>query len=80
MLARLQYFKKCYQKIAIDLSKRQALGANPKVKQQINFTGNLEVNGAIVFIIDKAKETILDFFTRELRSICSGHLKHMDEK
>ena len=58
---RLQYFTKYYQKTAIGLSKQQALGANPKAKQQINFTGNVEVNGTIVFIIDKAKETILDF-------------------
>ena len=28
--------------IAIDLSKKQALNADPKTIQQINFTGNLE--------------------------------------
>ena len=28
--------------ITIDLSKQQALDANPKAIQQINFTGNLE--------------------------------------
>ena len=49
--------------IAIDLSKQQALDADPKAIQQINFTGNLERdNGAIMFfIIEKVKETILDF-------------------
>ena len=47
----------------IDLSKQQALDADPKAVQQINFTGNLERDdGAIMFyIIEKAKETILDF-------------------
>ena len=35
------YFKK-YKIIAIDLSKRQALDADPKAIQQINFTGNLD--------------------------------------
>ena len=49
--------------IMIDLSKQQALDADPKAVQQINFTGNLERDdGAIMFyIIEKAKETILDF-------------------
>ena len=36
------YFKKYYKLIAIDLSKQQALDADPKIIQQINFTGNLE--------------------------------------
>ena len=36
------YFKNCYKMIAIDLSKQQALNADPKAIEQINFTGNLE--------------------------------------
>ena len=49
--------------IAIDLSKQQALDADPKTIQQINFTGNLDqpAGGAIFFIIEEAKETVLDF-------------------
>ena len=43
--------------IAIDLSKQQALDADPKAIQQINFYGNLENNETIFFIIDGAKET-----------------------
>ena len=35
------YFKIYYKMIAIDLSKQQALDADPKVIQQINFTENL---------------------------------------
>ena len=35
------YFKKYYKMIAIDLSKKQALDADPSAIQQINFTGNL---------------------------------------
>ena len=34
---------KYYKMIAIDLSKQQALDVDPKAIQQINFTGNLEV-------------------------------------
>ena len=47
--------------IAIDLSKQQALHADPKAIQQINFTGNLENNAVMFFIIEEAKETALDF-------------------
>ena len=36
------YFKKYYKVIAIDLSKQQALDADPKAIQQINFNGNLQ--------------------------------------
>ena len=49
--------------IAIDLSKQQALDADPKAIQQINFTANLDRAGntTMFFIIEKAKETVLDF-------------------
>ena len=49
--------------IAIDLSKQQALDTDPKAIQQINFTGNLSDNNnkLMLFIIEEAKETILDF-------------------
>ena len=36
------YFNKYYKMIAIDLDKQQALDADPKTIQQINFTANLE--------------------------------------
>ena len=35
------YFNICYKMIAIDLSKQQAIDADPKATQQNNFTGNL---------------------------------------
>ena len=49
--------------IAIDLSKRQALDADPRAVQQINFTANLDRAGntRIYFIFEEAKETVLDF-------------------
>ena len=45
------------------LSKQQALDADPKPMQEINFTGNLDGNdnGLIFFIIEEENETILDF-------------------
>ena len=39
------YFKENYKMIAIDLSKQQALDADPRAIQQINFTANLDRAG-----------------------------------
>ena len=49
--------------IAIDLSKQQALDANPKAIQQINFTANLNIAGNTRFylILEEAKETVFEF-------------------
>ena len=49
--------------IAVDLSKQQALDADPKAIQQINFTANLdrEGNTRIYFILEEVKETIFEF-------------------
>ena len=49
--------------IATDLSRQQAFDADSKAIQQISFTANLDRDGntAIFFIIEKVKETILDF-------------------
>ena len=49
--------------IAIDLSKQQALGPDPRAIQQINFTANLDrdANTRIYFILKEAKETAFDF-------------------
>ena len=57
------YFKDHYKMIAIDLSKQQALDADPRAIQQINFTANLDKDGntTMFFIIEEAKETVLDF-------------------
>ena len=55
------YFKNYYKMIGIDLSKQQALDADPKAIQQMNFTGNLENQSTIFFIIEEGKETVLDF-------------------
>ena len=57
------YFKKYYKIIAIDLSKQQALDADRKAIQQINFTANLNRVGNIrfYFILEQAKETVSEF-------------------
>ena len=55
------YFKEYYKMIAIDLSKQQELDYDPKAIQRINFTGNLEQQASIFFIIEEAKLTVLNF-------------------
>ena len=57
------YFKENYKMIAIHLSKQQALDADPRAIQQINFTANLDRAGntTIFFVIEQAKETIFEF-------------------
>ena len=51
------------QLIAIDLSKKQVLDADPKALQQINFTENLNriERATMLFITKEAKEIVLDF-------------------
>ena len=57
------YFADTYKMIAVDLSRQQALDADPRAIQQINFTANLDRAGntRVYFILEEAKETILDF-------------------
>ena len=57
------YFKENYKMIAIDLRKQQALDADPRKIQQINFTANLgrAGNTTMFFIIEQERETIFEF-------------------
>ena len=57
------YFANTYKMIPVDLSKQQALDADPRAIQQINFTANLyrAGNTRVYFNLEEAKETILDF-------------------
>ena len=63
------YFANTYKTIAVDLSKQQALDADPRAIQQINFTANLDRAGntRVYFILEEAKETILDFSQRTVK-------------
>ena len=63
------YFKKNYRLIAADLSKEKALDANSRAIQQILFTGKIKATVAntrviIFYILEKSKETILEFSKR----------------
>ena len=71
-LLNFNYFKK-YKIIAIDLSKQQALDADPKTIHQITFTeniaGNPIANTTTFFNIEEAKETAFLFFIKNCESI-----------
>ena len=62
-LSDYNYFNNYNKVIATDLSKQQALNADPKAIQQIDFTANLDRDGNTTMFsnIEEAKETILDF-------------------
>ena len=57
------YFKNYYKMIAIHLSKQQALDADPKAIQQINFTASLDRanNTRFYFILEETKEAVFEF-------------------
>ena len=58
------YFEKSYRLIAADLSKQKTLDAGPRAIQQIIFTGKVNVNATIYYILEQSKETILQFSKR----------------
>ena len=53
------YFKDYYKMIAVDLSKQQALDADPKVIQQINFTKHLDRDKNARFFVILEEKTKL---------------------
>ena len=63
LLVKEMTIKKYYKMTAVDLGKQQAVDADPKAIQQINFTANLDRNGntRFYFILEEAKETVFEF-------------------
>ena len=55
-------FDKYYKLVAVDLSKQKELDANPRAIQQIEFKCLLETNSTIYWVLEKSKETILEFY------------------
>ena len=56
------YFNKHYKLVAVDLSKQKELDADPRAIQQIEFKCMLGTNSTIYWVLEKSKETILDFY------------------
>ena len=58
------YFENNYGLIAADLRKQKVLDANSRAIQQIIFTGNVTALTIVFYILEKSKETILEFAKR----------------
>ena len=63
------YFRKNYKLVAIDLSKQKESDADPRAIQQIEFKCKFDVESMIYIILEKSKETILEFYKGTVKSI-----------
>ena len=57
-----KYFKEFYKLFAIDLSKQKELDADPRAIQQNEFYGKLSADAFVLFVLEKSKETVLEFY------------------
>ena len=55
------YFDKHYKLVSVDLSKQNELDADPRAIQQIEFKYMLGTNSTMYWVLEKSKETILEF-------------------
>ena len=74
MYIRFCLFWKNYRLIAADLSRQKALDADPRVIQQIIFTGKITAKAdnmrvIIYYILEKSKETILEFSKKTTKAL-----------
>ena len=56
------YFNKHYKLVAVDLSKQKELDADLRAIQQIEFKYMIETSSTIYLVLEKSKETILEFY------------------
>ena len=56
------YFKKHYKLVAVDVFKQKELDADPRAIQQIEFKYMSGANSTIYWVLEKSKETILEFY------------------
>ena len=57
-----EYFKDHYQRIAVNLSKQKELDTDSRAIQQIEFYGMLKTNSPVCTVLEKSKETMLEFY------------------
>ena len=55
-------FDKHYKLVAADLSKQKELDADPRAIQQIEFKYMIGMSSTIYWVLEKSKETILEFY------------------
>ena len=64
-----QYFKGHYQLFEVDLSKQKESDANSRVIQQIEFYGIFDTNSQICTVLEKPKETLLEFYKESAQDL-----------
>ena len=57
-----QYFKDHYNLIEVNLSKQEELDADSRAVQQIEFYGMWKTNSQVCSVLEKSKETLLEFY------------------
>ena len=57
-----KYFKDFYKLVAIVFSKQKELDADPRAIQQIEFYGKISADSFVLFVLEKSKETVLEFY------------------
>ena len=57
-----EYFNKHYKLVTVGLSKQKELNADPRAIQQIEFKYMLGTNSTFYWVLEKSKETILEFY------------------
>ena len=57
-----QYLKDHYQLISCNLFQQKELDPDPKANQQIEFYGKLRTNSQVCTVLEKSKETVLEFY------------------
>ena len=67
-LLHFAYFLKKYRLIEVDLSKQKTLDVYSRAIQQIIFTCKVSENILIYYIVEKSKETILEFSKRTTKN------------
>ena len=58
-----------YQLIAVDLSKQKQLGADLRAIQQSEFYGMLKTNSQMCPVLEKSKETMLQFYKETAKAL-----------
>ena len=61
------YFDKHYKLVALDLSKQKELDADPRAIQQVGFKHMLGTDSTIYWVLEKSKETILEFYKGNIK-------------
>ena len=57
------------QLIAVDLSKQKQLGADLRAIQQTEFYGMLKTNSQMCPVLEKSKETMLEFYKETAKTL-----------